>query len=224
MGLCPSHSRAEAARFKFPSGNQYVIVEFLDDDLVHFEFSASGAGSEGSGPVATTPMIDRLAYAGPTLPVTQEMGRLEGSQVRVQVDSRTLCVTLVDTARAPELLLTTICPAVLEGGRKGITSTPESFTHVYGLGQQFGKAGSSDGDWVPRTRVSSSVFGNVLENFAGGAVGNTQIPVAYFLGPGTASYALFVDSVYRQKWDFSGDPWRVEADGDALRLYVIDGA
>ena len=220
---CPRQAIAQAAQTRFSSGNHYVIVEFLDDDLVHLEFSAARPGLDGSEAIATTPMIYRVDYPGPSRLVEEKTGRLESPQLRVQVASESLCVTLVDKTRDPELLLATLCPVNLDDDRKGIQISPESFTHVYGLGQQFGKAGSADGDWVPRVRTSSSVFGNVMESFAGGMVGNTQIPVAYFLGQGSASYALFVDSLYKQKWDFSGNPWKVETEGDALRLYVMCG-
>jgi len=228
MGLfaimaCPGKAGAEARRVRFSSGSQYVIIEFLDDDLLHLEFSAAGPGPDLSQAVATTPMIDWTSYAGPSDFVGEGTSELQTPQMGVRINPETLCITVADRTRNPELLLTTLCPTTLSDGKNAIEFSPESFTHVYGLGQQFGKPGSTDGDWVPRMRVSSSMYGNVMEPMAGGMVGNTQIPVAYFLGEGSASYALFVDSLYRQKWDLTGSPWRVETAGDAVRIYIMIG-
>lgn len=37
-------------------------------------------------------------------------------------------------------------------------------------------------------------------------VGNVQIPVLYAVGPNNANYALFLDQIYEQTWDFRGNP------------------
>ncbi|MCK7490625.1 MAG: hypothetical protein MZW92_01700 [Comamonadaceae bacterium] len=59
--------------------------------------------------------------------------------------------------------------------------------------------------------------------FERGHVGNAQFPVMYALGPPGAAYALFLDHLYRQRWDFTGRPWRVETRGEVIRGYLIVG-
>lgn len=99
----------------------------------------------------------------------------------------------------------------------------ESFHHVYGLGQQHPEPGTIDGDWSGKSRKPGSSFGNALVAQGGGAVANTQIPIAYMLGQGKQNYALFVDSPYAQSWDLSRDPYTVKSAGEALRVYLIGG-
>jgi len=60
-GIMASYQVAQAQtpagvqRVKFTSGNNYLIVEFLNDSLVHFELSALGPGPDPSSPIFTTP-------------------------------------------------------------------------------------------------------------------------------------------------------------------------
>ena len=46
-------------------------------------------------------------------------------------------------------------------------------------------------------------LGNGFQGFQRAAVGNVQIPVLYAVGDGGLNYALFVDNVYKQRWDFT---------------------
>jgi alpha-glucosidase len=213
----------QVERVKIEAGDRYLIVEFLDDDLVHFELSAVGTGPDIRLPIPTTPMIDKHDYLGPSRFSDDGNGTWETASLRVQVDANELCVTVTDLARQPPLTLTTICPLDLERDWKGIALSPEAFTHVYGLGQQFTTPGAADGDWVGRVRSSSGQFGNTIEAWNGGQVGNTQFPIAYFLGADLDSYALFIDSPYKQRWDFTGQRWTAKLWGDWLRFYVLTG-
>jgi alpha-glucosidase len=214
---------AQAPRVKYQSGNRYLIVEFLDDDLVHLELSALGPGPDVSTPIPTTPMIHRTDYAGPSSLLDDGAGTLETPEVRVQVDPKSLCVTVTDLSKDPALVLTTLCPHNLDQAWKGIRFTPEGFTHAYGLGQEFITPQSSEGDWVGRIRSPGSEMGNALIKWNGGAVGNTQFPILYLAGEGNDSYALFADNAYRQRWDLTGNPWTAEMEGDWLRFYLMTG-
>lgn len=214
---------SQVERVKYQSGNNYLIVEFLDDDLVHFEVSASGPGPGLDHTLYTTPMIFKTNYSGPTSFSDDGNGNLETNEIKVEVEQTSLCVTLTDKSKAPDLLLSTICPFNLDQAWKGISFTPESFTHAYGLGQEFITVGSSEGDWVGRLRSPGGDMGNALVDFNGGMVGNTQFPIVYFAGDQTDSYALFMDNQYKQSWDFSGSPWKAEMWGDWLRFYVLTG-
>jgi alpha-glucosidase (family GH31 glycosyl hydrolase) len=219
----PQSSWAQVERVKYQSGNSYLVVEFLDDDLVHFELSAFGPGPDVSEAVYTTPMVHKTDYSGPSSLTNDGHGSLETPDIRVLVDTSSLCVAVTDKAKDPDLVLTTVCPLNLDQPWKGITLTPEGFTHAYGLGQEFLTSGSSDGDWVGRIRSPGGEMGNAIVSWNGGMVGNTQFPIVYFAGNDNDSYALFMDNPYKQRWDFTGDPWAAEMRGDWLRFYIMTG-
>lgn len=214
---------AHVERVKFQSGSTYLVVEFLDDDLVHFELSALGPGPETSQPIFTTPMVYKTDYPGPSSLANDGQGTLETPDIRLHVQSDTLCVTATDKTKDPALPLTTLCPLNLDQDWKGFTLTPEQFTHAYGLGEEFVAVGSSEGDWVGRVRSAGDEMGNAIVDWNGGFVGNAQFPILYLAGKGNDSYALFVDNQYRQRWDFTADPWRAEMEGDWLRFYLMTG-
>lgn len=56
---------AAVQQAKFVSGDRYLIVETLDDDLIHFELSALGPGPDGVA-LYTSPMILKTDYHGPS--------------------------------------------------------------------------------------------------------------------------------------------------------------
>jgi alpha-glucosidase (family GH31 glycosyl hydrolase) len=232
--LCGTTSvQADVGRYKYASADGYLVLEVLDDDLLHLQFGAAGTGPDATQPLSASPMVSKVDYSGPTRLTDKGNGLVETAALRVQVDPATLCATVTDTLKDPELLLTTLCPRWVAAGRVGFTVAQQSFTHIYGLGQQFLMPDSPDGDWTGRVRTPGNSFGNAMTPLDGGNAGNTQIPVAYFLGQGSNAYALFVDSPYAQKWDLRNDPWKVETSGDPannagwstdpLRLYVLAG-
>jgi alpha-glucosidase len=214
---------AGVQRVKFTSGSSYLIVEVLDDDLVHFEISGQGPGPDTTAALFSTPMIAKTGYAGPAS-FTQSGSTLETAELRVAVDSASLCVTMTDKTKAQAL--TTICPHDLAAATKGLTLTPGAMQNVYGLGAQFfNTADGANGDWVGRSRTSGSSYGNVMsgDGAAGGAVGNVQVPVLYAVGPNSLNYGLFVDHVYKQQWNFVSSPWRLDTTGDQIRWYFMGG-
>ena len=218
---------AEIKRVKFNADNQYLIVEALDDDLIHFEFAAGSAGPDVASPLTTSPMVLKTTYPGPSM-FTSGGTTIETAEVRLEVDAQTLCVAVHDTVRSRSL--STICPADLDQDWKGLNIGKGQFSNVYGLGQQFKKLGSADGDWIEhRVREEqpsgqAQAHGNGFMPFGqAGMVGNVQYPVMYALGDNNLNYALFLDNVYKQRWDFAGDPWKVRMWGDQIRFYVMTG-
>ncbi|HYF66171.1 MAG TPA: TIM-barrel domain-containing protein, partial [Herpetosiphonaceae bacterium] len=207
-------------RVKYQAGTAYVVVEILDDDLVHFEASALTAAPSTDAPLFTTPLVAKTNYPGPAS-FSQAGNTLETADLRLTVNPTSLCVTVHDKLKA--ITLTTTCPADLTSAMKKMTMTPESMQNVYGLGQQFFREGAN-GDWTGRVRSPGS-FGNVMsgDGANGGAVGNTQIPVMYALGANNANYALYADQVYKQRWDFVASPWTFETEGEQVRWYVLSG-
>ena len=211
---------AEVVREKVSGAQGYVVVEVLDDDLVHFEIAAVGDGPAVSEPIYTSPMVQRTAWEGPSA-VTVSGTTVETSELRIEVDENDLCIRVEDLARG--VYLTTICPVDLTRAWKGIDIDPAAFEHVYGLGQQFKNAGSADGDWTALgVRQGEGLLGNGFAGFQQAAVGNVQIPVAYFVGKGVNA-ALMMDNVYKQSWDFVANWWQARMFGDQLRFFVMAG-
>lgn len=221
-GAFPARAAIERVKFETPGG--YLLVEVLDDDLIHFELSPALPGPAATLPIFTTPQVAKKDYNGPsTFHTSGPGGRvLETAEMLVQIDPATLCVMYTDKIR--NVALTTICPWNLSQASKGLTITSGSMQHTYGLGEQFITAGTADGDWTGRVRSPGDGFGNQMTGFGGGAAGNLQIPVMYALGADHTHYALFLDHAYKQRWDFTISPWRVETAGDQIRGYVMTGS
>ena len=211
-----------SGRVKFQVGQNYLILEFLDDDLVHFELSGVETLTDLSQPLHTTPMVAKKDYPGPSQLMFDGEGTFETTSLKVQIEPSTLCLTAWDITRQPALILTTLCPLNLGIKDQGVTLTPESFVNVYGLGEQF-LLPDAQGDWVGRARTAGSFMGNAMGGWDGGAVGNAQFPVAYFLGEGLDNYALFADNAYAQTWDFKNEPWQVSMEGNWMRFYLMSG-
>ena len=234
LAVLPQIAEAAVQRLKFQSANNYLIVEFLDDDLVHFELSGTGSGPDTTLPIFTTPQVFKTDYKGPSsFPPPSGPGgnTLNTADMRIVVDTDNLCFTVTDKIK--NLELTTICPvnlsqttacnAGLTQASKGLTLTADGMQHVYGLGEQFDTPGNPDGDWTDRIRKPGDKFGNQMVGFNGGADGNAQFPVMYAVGANYANYALFLDDIYKLQWDFTGSPWKVETCGGPIRGYLMTG-
>jgi alpha-glucosidase (family GH31 glycosyl hydrolase) len=211
---------AQVQRKKFTTSSAYLVVEVLDDDLVHFELAA-GSGPPAAQPIYTSPMVLRTDYPGPSS-FSAGSNQLETAALRIEVDPASLAVTVRDKAHA-NAVLTLIRPAQLNIAFKQLEIEQGAMQNVYGLGQQFIKEGVADGDWKAHGVRRSGPFGNTFEGFQNAAVGNVQIPVMYAVGAGNLNYALFLDNVHRQRWDFSGTTWQVGSFGDQVRFYVMAG-
>ena len=154
-------------RVKYTADGSYLLVEFLADDLVHFE-AAAGDGPSANEPIATSPMVAPTEFSGPNQFADDGDGMLTTTDLRVAVDPETLCATIHDLTREPELLLTTICPQDLDEAKKSLMLDPAGTQNLYGLGEKFREPGQPDGDWVGADR-EIGLFGNVMEPFSGGA-------------------------------------------------------
>lgn len=231
--ILPSVIRAEVKRLKFQAEGNYLIVETLDDDLIHFEYGR-GSGQDVSMPIETTEMVcnkdDQVPsvvcktnFLGPTEFSNNGSGILETKDIRLEINLGHLFVTVIDKTKN-NIQLTTIRPLNLDQAFKGLIATRSSELDVYGLGQQFIEPGNSDIDWDGRVREGGD-FGNVMASFNKGSNGNTQIPVMYAVNGATLeNYALFLDNKYKQKWDFTSlSQWKVEMFGDQIRFYFLTG-
>lgn len=219
--LTPAPSSGIQRRVYSANGS-YLQIELLDDDLLHFEF-ASGTPPDADRPIATTPMVANKDYPGPARFADDGQGTLRSAALQLAIDATTLCITISDSTRPPAPALTTLCPQDLSAERKTLTLAPSSMTHVYGLGARFLTPNSPNGDWNGQVITPGNASGNALNSFNGGNVGNAQFPIMYALGAAGENYALFLDNVYAQTWDFRNNPWAVQTAGSALRGYFLAG-
>lgn len=213
--------QGEVKSKKFTTANAYLIVEVLTDNLAHFEASSAVPGPAAGQRLYTSPMILKSDYPGPGTFADNGM-TLETASLRIAVNATTLAITITDKTHG-NALLTTLRPEELDSPRKRLGIDRGAMQNVYGLGQQFARAGSADGDWVAHGVREGQNFGNYFQGFLGGAVGNVQIPVMYAVGPNNLNYALLFDNVYNQRWDFSGPAWESRTYGDQLRFYIMAG-
>ncbi|GAA2776959.1 hypothetical protein GCM10020219_055080 [Nonomuraea dietziae] len=206
-------------RVQFTSGSTYLIAEFLDDDLVHFELAHGTSPGTGAA-LFTTPQVAKKDYTGPTS-FNQSGNTLTTASMKVEVTAGTLCVKVSDPTR----LLYEACPRNLSQAWKGLTITKGSIQNAYGLGEQFFMGGSADGDWVGRSRTPGGQYGNAMAyDTDNGPVGNAQIPILFAVGAANLNYGFFLDQVYKQEWNLTGDPWTVDTWGDQVRWYTMTGA
>ena len=217
----------DVQRTKFSTDQKYLIIEVLDDDLVHFEVSAAGSGPNTSTPLYTSPMVWKTDYAGPSW-YRHDGNVIETTDIKIRVETPGLCVVVEDKIK--QRVLSRLCPLKLDKDWKSLTVAKEQTTQVYGLGQQFKVLGSADGDWLQhgvreeQPSGQQQSHGNGFMPFGpAGMVGNVQIPVMYAVGDDNLNYALFIDNVYKRRWDFTTDPWRISMWGDQLRFYVMTG-
>ncbi|MEU4228952.1 TIM-barrel domain-containing protein [Nonomuraea sp. NPDC026600] len=216
--LVAGEAQAAVQRVQFTSGSTYLIVEFLDDDLVHFELASGTSPGTGSA-LFTTPQVAKKDYTGPST-FSQSGNTLTTASMKVEVTAGTLCVRVSDPTRQ----LYEACPRNLTQAWKGLTITKGSIQNAYGLGEQFFMGGSSDGDWVGRSRTPGGTYGNAMAyDTDNGPVGNAQIPVLFGVGAANLNYGLLLDQVYKQEWNLTGDPWTVDTWGDQLRWYTMTG-
>ncbi|MEA5571957.1 TIM-barrel domain-containing protein [Calothrix sp. UHCC 0171] len=218
---------AEIKRVKFSQNNQDLIIEVLDDDLIHFELSAQEKSSPIDFPLQTSPMIARKNYSGAST-YSRNQNVIATKEIYIQVNPTNLCISLTDKVK--KAALTTICPQDLQQDWKSLTLTPEKIENIYGLGQQFKQLGSADGDWLShgvraeQPQGQEQAHGNGFMPFgSAGMVGNVQFPIMYAVGKNNLNYALFLDNPYKQRWDFSSTPWKVQMWGDQIRFYVMTG-
>lgn len=211
-------------RAAFESGDLRLVVEVLDDDLVHFQYERAKAANAQAvvGPIPVTPMVHKVDYSGPRSLARPGPNVLVTPELELAVDPVGLGVT-VRSSKHHKATFTTVGPRMVAGALAGLTLSRSGARHAYGLGQQFPEPGESDGDWLGKVRSPGNEYGNKMVPYAGGAVGNTQIPVLYALGRGHHNYAMMVDQPQAQRWDLRQAPWEIKLKSDTVRWYLLAG-
>lgn len=213
-------ARAEVRRFRFPErGAPYVAVEILKDNLVHYEFAARTDGADPLKGIATSPMVGKRDFPGPSAFSQPAANVLETPELRVTVQG--LCLHAVDLKRARDVAR--VCAHDLGKDMKRVEVDPKGARNVYGVGNFFRVSESADGDWS-NSEWRAVGYGNFRGDFWGASPSQSQFPIAYGLGRGFENFALFVDSVYGMSWKFEDARWTASSYGDQVRGYLISGA
>ncbi len=210
-------------RIRYTAGENYLVVEVLDDDLLHFETGSGAPGPALEQPIQTSPMIAKTEYGGPKTFESSGGAGFKTSDLSLEVQPGSLCFTVTDLTREPDLLLTTICPKDLKENKKRLELDKAGTEDLYGLGEDFQPFTATNGNWMGRIRTPGNPFGNAMNWFNGGNVGNAQFPILYALGKGSENYALFLDIANAIRWDFTRSPWSVETTSAVLRGYILSG-
>jgi alpha-glucosidase (family GH31 glycosyl hydrolase) len=215
--VSPSLVGSDEGMLTVTENGRYLRVVLEREDLAHFEL---GHGDPTRGAIHTSPMIARAPSVIHTARVHGDV--IESAELRIEIDSATLCATVTDVARG--FVLQRACPH--DGG---LAISRETTRDIYGLGEQFVAAGAMDGTWMGRDRTPGNEHGNAMVPFdgnahGGGAVGNAQFPILYALGTlGSHAYAMFVDDTRAEHWSFKTDPWTLASPAETLRWYVMAG-
>ncbi len=222
LGVIAGHAQGEVYRAAFSANGYTLIVEVLDDDLVHFELNDApeGATTTINAPIETSLMIAKTDYPGATSLEFPSADKIQTPELLIEVDTAALCVTVTDRTRDPQLKLTTICP--LEDG--GLSFAQLGTTDIYGLGERFRASGGTDGTWLGERRMPGNQYGNAQTGFNGGNVANAQFPIMYALGEATNNYAAFIDSAAPLGWSFTESPFTMITRVVPLRWYVMTGS
>ncbi len=213
--LSPSILLAAVEKLEYAQGNLRLVIEVKTDGIIHAEYRQGAADQT----IYTSPMVDQLSFSGPKY-FTQKGNTFSTEELEVSVDTTNLCARFDD--RQKNRYLTTICPEGLDQAQKRLHLDASAMQNAYGLGENFKRLGSADGDWVEHGTRDSMHMGNGFQTFENGAVGNIQIPILYAVGD-QLTYGLFLDNVYKQDWDFKQSWWNVRTYGDQLRFFFIAG-
>ena len=206
---------------RFRNGERALSIEALEDGLLHFELSSGKNIFPLNQLHPASPMIQKRDYPGAQEFSFDGRSKLETSEVIAVIDRSSLCVTLSE--KEPQVTLTTLCPQDLSSEKTTLTFTSEFFRFLYGLGEQFLAPSSTSFNWAGQVRTPGNPFGNAMQGFQEGFTGNAQFPVLYALNDRGQNYALFLDSLYAQTWNFSKTPWTIATRGATQDLYLFSG-
>lgn len=211
-------------RINLVAKSGYLALEFLDDELLHLEFSDRKDPPPESHRLGLSPAVVRRDFAGPTR-FARDGNRIETAALRVTVDLENLCFVVHDLRR--DARLTELCPDYQMGnpsflGAKRLSINPAGTHHVYGLGQYMtrtdGRDGSRVGDLlVPGSNGNTARYVEAL----GGTAHIAQLPMLYGLNDDGGSFGLFLDQPMKHLWNFQFFWWYGDVLGDRVRLFIL---
>ena len=219
----PPKAHAATQRAQFLAGGNYLIVEFLDDYLVHFELG-QGTGPGTGTDLFATAQVSKRNYPGPTS-YSLAGSTMTTAALQASVDTTTVCATVYDTTKTPDLLLHTACPRNITQAWKGLSFTKSAMQNAYGLGKQFFPVAvlTATGS-AARARLAARTATPWSTTRTTGRSPTPRYPCCSPSEVPTPTTASLVDQFYKQQWDLNGDPWTMDTFGDQIRWYVMAGA
>lgn len=211
-------TNSQGNRLVFKDNGEKKVV--TDIAIGGFPFFQYGIGAEVCGEKVMTdsiynsPMIDPAGLQAEVDYINSD------SQIALEIDKVSLCLTAVDLAER-DIPILQICPKSFKNDEKTVEFKQFEVEKVYGLGQKFVKPNSPNGDWISHGERVPGDFGNVMEGFDGGLTGNTQFPIFYGFRPNQNSYALFLDHIYKQYWKIGTNKSELRTRGDAVRFTLF---
>ncbi|CEM31077.1 unnamed protein product [Vitrella brassicaformis CCMP3155] len=225
--------------FKVQEVQGYALVSILDTNATHIEFG-KGTGPSADVAIKSSHMVfdNNPTSLVDDCSVSTEEHSIQGRGIAV-VHEKGGCLDVYHNGKA----LTRFCVDgwTEDGGLKILSVQSQSFSHAFGVGQQFQLAGEVNGDWLTFGRFGSgSSFGNEFRHNPDtegqttkettGKGGVLQFPFMLALpkeGRQTSMGLLF-DNTYKQSWDFSSSEWWTIATPNTPadvphRLFVIMG-
>lgn len=195
-----------------------VMLTLLQDDMIH----VAVAPRLEPGTPYFSPMLAKPAFKAPVNAKWDAATRtLSGARIAVTPEGD--CVRVNDVSEKPARVLTQLCVAKSSAERLNLSLSPEGNTEVLGLGQYLSSSRTVP-SWLGERRRPGEALGNAMTYSDLAASGDTQIPVAYVLGEGARNYGVFFDTPYALQFDFTGAPWKVQANNPAMGVFVFAGA
>ncbi|MCX6119147.1 MAG: DUF5110 domain-containing protein [Proteobacteria bacterium] len=196
-------------------GNQWLKLEFLSNEMIHFEFG-SGTSENAERPIKRSPLFADAQFTGAPTFIEETSSRFKTSDLVVEIKG--ICFEV--SARLSNRLIGTYCAGGLQRSWKNLKIETSGLTHVYGLGQTFDEKGDIYANRLGRVTQTAGDYGNFMKSHLGGAVGEVIFPVTYSLGGGEETHLFILDNVYKQTWDLSTSTWNIGMFGDSIAGFV----
>jgi alpha-glucosidase len=213
-----SFSPVYAQRKVFSQSGKYLGIEALDDDVLHVIWSNKPL--DETQPFYLSPLVPKKSLSGPKR-FSANASSVRTESVTATVDNK-LCVRLV--AEGISSAASLFCPKSMNEDWKTLGFQIPAASQVYGFGQIFPRPGSPDSDWIGQRVTTAGDFGNNMQGYAGGAVGDTMFPAFFAIAEDGGGALTILDNIYKQDWDLvNPNKWNVGMFGDDVGLLWIPG-
>lgn len=194
-------------------------IEILENDFLHFEYSHLPL--EGNR-IWTSPMVVKENLKLQTKNIQLTPDTIETKKFKITINPHSLCLSLLDKNQNWNFIK--LCPKNIHEAWKGFNFYSPETKNLYGLGQYFTNAGTTDGDLTGRVwDPLPTTHGNALRSFSKGANGYAMFPIIYGMGKDNQNFALFYDNIYKQMWSLNTTPYQVDSYGDQVRFFIFTG-
>ncbi|MCX6126396.1 MAG: hypothetical protein NTV34_16810, partial [Proteobacteria bacterium] len=203
----------------FVEGDRWLKLEWAADHLLHFEFG-KGNSVDLAAPIHVSPLYKHSVFQGSSTFRSLSPQKFITRDMAVAVQG--LCFTVNDRIQGNQA--GSYCLNDIASPWKTLQVEAKSVRDAYGLGQIFGEPGKINGNRIGKNIQSDGDFGNMMQAYAGGAVGQTLFPVLYALEKTDRAWLLALDNIYKQAWDLRTPTWKIGMFGDRVAGFVMVGA